>query len=449
MDECVKKNNFIVHLNRLSAQVLHLEDLIETASTQETLYPRLYLPRNPVKFVEVSGTMHYANGAEKLYSSCEKTVRFTRLHLASEYNEPGEIMTQHENSTWIALLTLVHSRQRFFIDGYSIDAYSVGLQSGGRSALKFLPDGRLLRIKGAEYESQLQLFDDVPYGSSIEFYTQREIKNYQLLCKRAPKELFAYTPVGWYDYGTDYHGDNMQAGLFIIKGDTRLDEILTTFAAAEYAMVDSQLPAPVQHRFLQQLDEMSFIIGRIAGIRLKQLDQTGIPWSRRTGNSNAHIGNMVLYDQHNKTTIGIVDLDAAGGFMRSIKHKQYVIGAQYSKILMDINEPIHISPALDSPLRNQFYPRNGYSPAAQGFVEGYYHGGSETISTHDLIETIAAVRSIENIIIIERQLIMHGIEKRKKWLNVKTRDYQRWTEEGKFLCEAKGLFPKYKNRKKE
>ena len=445
MDDCAKKNRFTVNINGQSIFMLSLKDLVETASAQETLYPRLYLPRNPVRFIEVPGTIHYV-GAEKLPSRYERPVRFTRLRLASDDNEPGEIMTQNESNTWITLLGTVLSPQSLL--RVLLEGYFVGLQSGGRSALRFLPEGKLLRMKGSEYQSQLRLFDDVPHGSSIEFYVQREIKNYNLLCERAPEELFAYTPVGWYDYQTEYRGDKIQAGLFLVKGDTRLDEILTTFAVAGYALEDSHLPMPTTKRFQQQLDEVSFAIGRIAGIRLKQLDQTGIPWSRRTGNSNAHIGNMVLYDLGGKTTIGIVDLDAAGGFMKSAKRKQHVISTQYTKILRDINEPTHISPALDSPLHNLFYPRSGYSPAAQGFVKGYHHGGSETISTPDLIETIATVRSIENIINIERLLIIYGIKKRKRWLNIRTHDYLLWKKEKKVLCEAEGLFPKYRNRKK-
>ncbi len=418
-------------------------DLENFEQTKPKLYPKLYLPRNPVRFIHVPGTMQYVPGAEKIGNSFEQPARFTRLRLAHD-NGPGEIMTPEEEGDWIILLvSSFHESLPMAIGGYD-----VGLQSGGRSALRFLPDGKLLRIKGAEYCSQLELFEDVPHGSSIEFYVQREIKNYTLLRQCAPEELFAYTPIGWYDYGTEYRGEKVQAGLFLVKGDTRLDEILFLLAGAEGLIADAGLPDKRTSKFYRYFDEACFVLGRIAGIRLKQLDQTGIPWSRRTGNSNAHIGNMVVYDQNGETTIGIVDFDAAGGFMKSTKRKKEVISTQYAKILQDINEPVSLSSATDSSIHNQFYPRKGYSAAAQGFVEGYHQGVSETMHTSDLLEVLATARSVHNLINIERERIMYGIRKRTHLMNTETHEYLQWLREKKDLREAEGLFPKYTCRKK-
>ncbi|MEK6874172.1 MAG: hypothetical protein AABX52_00290 [Nanoarchaeota archaeon] len=352
-------------------------------------YPLLYCQRNPVRFVNVTGTVHAD------LAHLNSPVRFVRLRDKEDTLSAGEVMSAKEKIQWLSILG--HAKQQD-------TPRKIGLQSGGRSALRFHPEYALIRIKGGGFYTQQFSFDsETPYGGSLEFYVKREIENYEKLTKYAPQKLFPYKPVGWYDYEQVFRGNKLYAGLFSIKGDTRLDEILVELTKTSYILKNGWSHKIVS--ICKHVDELCFTLGKIAGLRLRQLANTGIPWSRRFSSSNAHIGNMVLYDDNGATTIGVVDLDAAGGFMKSKTKMQDLIKDQYDMILKDLINPVYTSLSTDHILYNKGIVPGGYTLTGEGFIEGYRHGRTEYIKTTEILRILANSLTCRNLWIAEMREI--------------------------------------------
>lgn len=111
------------------------------------------------------------------------------------------------------------------------------------------------------------------------------------------------------------------ASVIEVKGDTRLDElifILAGLASSKFYVgerngdkVDIGMLSHSGEKFSKTLGTFCYDVGYVVG-RLKRLmDKSGQTWSSDYEQSNAHVGNIVLYNGTDKLKVGLVDFDAS------------------------------------------------------------------------------------------------------------------------------------------
>lgn len=368
-----------------------------------TTYPPLLTPRNPVRFRIALGKAVSISNIIKL----DKPIQFYSLKEKEDYKNVGELMNSCESVVWGDLLDAVWNRQRRRADVYALPSYRVrvddgkapleariGLQSGGRSALWFHPSKRLVRIKGGSLSAIEGGDEEVPTGGNIEFYVNREFNNFQKIKERSDPALLPYEPVGWFDLGQLYNGNRVWSSIFTVKGDTRLDDVLFKIGWGWWYCKVFRINGK-----MKEFSELLFALGKMAGVRLRQLADTGIPWSRKKLLSNAHPGNMVLYEVGENTTLGVVDLDAAGGYLRSRSKVKDLIAFQFNFFKDEMVTPVLYSLAKD---HKDYEKRFAYgpdpSPSEKGFLDGYKNGGGEFVSTKSIRNALSFSRNIEPMI---------------------------------------------------
>ena len=393
-------------------------------------YPLLFLPRNPVLFVPAKGAVHVKKAIR--YT---KPFRFVRLRPLGDRKDKAKRCNANQQAMWYAIKDLLLGRRldepaialndltiilEFLPgrDGHPLAKYLIGLQSGGRSALRLLPFGRLLRIKGGEHHHQLDSYDgEIPKGGSIESYVEDEIKAHAYLKKRTPEGFLPYNPVGYFDYRERFNGSRIWAGLFEVQGDTRLDEVLHTLRGVEELLRPASTRKGATRLIFEQIQELSFALGKVAGIRFRQLEQTGVPWSMKETPTNAHPGNMVVYDKGGKTTIGICDLDAAGSSIKSKSRRLELLQNELEQLLIDTDEATLISLPQDHRDNHKCYRSHDQkSTACRGFLEGHRNGGDPYLPTADVSRIIGLARSAEYILSAENTLREHGLTLRSRFL---------------------------------
>ncbi len=140
-----------------------------------------------------------------------------------------------------------------------------------------------------------------------------------------------------------------------IAGDTRLDELLFVLESLYTKKMKGKTRndggiqfggcTPNGIKFLEVLAKFHYDVGFVIG-RLKRLmDKNGQTWSSEYEQSNAHIGNIVLYNGSDKLKVGFVDFDASCDTTELSRSQLKAIqDREYNLLLSNAQNLVHISP---------------------------------------------------------------------------------------------------------
>ncbi len=201
------------------------------------------------------------------------------------------------------------------------------LWSGYRSALFQDPEtGRLFRLKGISLnpsKPEIKEFEDDVFW--VLGGQKRENADFERkMSDRCNKVLSDYgiaptmTYRGIWQYPVKVKGEKVAASVIETLGDTRLDELMFVLdcVACKKMYIDAKSGKIGEltkegEKIFKNLKHFYYQVGNTVG-RLKCLmDESGQTWSCDSERSNAHIGNIVVYNGTDKIKIGFVDFDAS------------------------------------------------------------------------------------------------------------------------------------------
>ena len=275
-----------------------------------------------------------------------------------------------------------------------------GLWSGYRSALVQDPDTKkLFRLKGISLNPQNPISVEMSGGMyKIEGGQEKQSAEFeQKMSERFNKVLedAGIEPVmrvkGMWKYPCLARRVRPAASVVEVKGDTRLDELLFIMERLALNKMYTRDTKDLENGMKRvEIGELTFHgedfhkhaknlfhnIGYVVG-RLKRLmDKSGQTWSSDYEQTNAHIGNIALYNGTDKLRVGLVDFDAscdATELSRSqIKALQE---REYTSIIATAQRgPISPRAITGKPLNKGI--KVLHTPLRNGFIEGFQEGYS-------------------------------------------------------------------------
>jgi len=193
--------------------------------------------------------------------------------------------------------------------------------------------------------------------------------------------------VGWYTFPDRVRRRKLATSILCVKGDTRLDELFTVL---EFPVMDdfrkkildvlsgdypnSIAIADMFDLFCKKARPFYKACGFIVGQLKHLLDKSWQTWSDNPERTNAHIGNVVVYENEERNVaLGLVDFDASDDQRDKPKS---ALRAQQKKEYETIRESALCWPACSyrtiGPVHKRMYPwtrvRENF---AQGFAKGY------------------------------------------------------------------------------
>ncbi|MDO8555908.1 MAG: hypothetical protein Q7R96_01910 [Nanoarchaeota archaeon] len=209
-----------------------------------------------------------------------------------------------------------------------------GLWSGRRSALVLDQqvnyasigeavkiESSLFRLKGIALRDRLRTsaFEDGAlrvWGGEFLDNVRYEVDYQQRFNARLEQEGIAATiiPAAIYQFQRKTKGRQLGAAVMQVPGDTRLDELLYLIESTFTIWVNEserKTATKAQDKFGKDCLVLYEEIGKIVGGLKSVLESAGLSWSDNEHRSNAHIGNIVIYQgQNNFIDAALVDLDA-------------------------------------------------------------------------------------------------------------------------------------------
>ena len=171
-----------------------------------------------------------------------------------------------------------------------------------------------------------------------------------------------------------------------IAGDTRLDELMFILESLATKKMRGNLREKVfEHggytfsgnKFNESIGTFYYDVGFTVG-RLKRLmDKNGQTWSSDYEQSNAHFGNIVLYNGSDKIKVGLVDFDASCDVSELSRSELKALQErEYNLLLQNAERLVHIGPRQinGKPFANVkgiVSPGNARERLVEGFTEGY------------------------------------------------------------------------------
>lgn len=273
-------------------------------------YARLFIKRDPCPLIRREGKVEEIKGMPEFlregpfYAHPER--RNNILHRAKEnLLEHSETEIEFPSSELYGI----------FCNGPK------ALWSGWRSALVQDPDTKqFYRLKGISFLDEPEVEKHGDAISVLGGQWARNAQNEQFFSDRFNDVLRqegiepVMEHVGYYRYPIKTKGRKLAASIVKVKGDTRLDELFFILEnlAIEYIDENSRLTNSQKSDFLQEGVDFYYLAGIAVGYYKRLMDKSGQTWSDNSERTNAHIGNVVLYqDGPEKLGIGLVDFDAS------------------------------------------------------------------------------------------------------------------------------------------
>ena len=291
--------------------------------------------------------------------------------------------------------------------------------SGYRSVVVRDPEtGRLFRLKGVSFNPDKPALTEFESGGwevhggqplqSAKYEKQMSDKFNRVLLDNGVEPVM--TCRGLWRYPKRVKRKMIAGSVVEIQGDTRLDElshVLEILAFRKLYNTEREENGVVMftptrltsegENFFKALQEFYYNVGFVSGRLKKLMDKAGQTWSADSDRTNAHMGNIVLYNGSDKVKVGFVDFDASCDSSEFTKselrdmHKR-----EYDTIMRSfIGGPISARSIGDFFNGGRFYFPEARSVLQRGFQEGYEHIGNHISNEVDLgllQETFALLR---------------------------------------------------------
>jgi len=275
-----------------------------------------------------------AEGRAELDSSVPKIFQTPRVVPGFEVNKFQErdsnddlIIANREDYQEIDNhLQVTNTQRKMFIFKKNLEKLSVlGVWSGYRSVLVSNGNGGLYRLKGISFDPEnphITKYDDGTYEvfggqplQSARFEKKMSDKFNKILKNEGIVPIM--TCRGYWHYPTKVNRRKLAASVVEVQGDTRLDEfmfLIENYLSYRLNLKQGGQAVNVNYQGKKLFcalgnlySEMGFFTGRLK----KLMDKNNQTWSADSDRSNAHIGNIVLYNGKDKVKLGFVDFDAS------------------------------------------------------------------------------------------------------------------------------------------
>jgi hypothetical protein len=196
--------------------------------------------------------------------------------------------------------------------------------SGYRSVLVSDGNGGLYRLKGVSLNPQKPEIKDFEngdwevWGGQLRYSGQYE-KQYSDKFNKVLREA-GIEPVmtckGFWHYPKRAKRYPLSASVVKVEGDTRLDEFMLLVEQYLISRLGGKrgekiplnsLGAKLTRNIGNLYRDIGFIVGGMKAL----MDKNNQTWSSTNARSNAHVGNVVLYNGTDKVKVGFVDFDAS------------------------------------------------------------------------------------------------------------------------------------------
>lgn len=267
--------------------------------------------------------------------------------------------------------------------------------SGYRSVLVSNGNGGLYRLKGVSFNPEKPEIINHEDGDWEVFGGQ------PLFCARYEKQMSdkfnqvlvneGIAPVmtckGFWHYDKKARGRKLSASVIEVQGDTRLDEMMFIIESYLAYRTDTFEKGKTKvnregYNLFDRVSNLYYKLGVSAGLLKKLMDKNNQTWSADNDRSNAHMGNIVLYNDKGTIKTGFVDFDAScdtNDFSKSkIKAMQK---KEYGTIIKSVNAgPIslrQIMPGFMKEKENYIC----FTQLREKFIKGFETGYAKEIKT--------------------------------------------------------------------
>lgn len=271
------------------------------------------------------------------------------------------------------------------------------LWSGYRSNLVMVR-GEWYRIKGVSLDiekPETTGFDDGHFWieggqkfSNVGFERNMSAKFNETLRNEGIEPVMEY--VGLWKYPNKANGIRPAASIYNIKGDTRLDELMFVLDNHAFRKIHSRIKdmgdknmieiAPFNRYgeiFQEEILKLYYAIGQTSG-RLKQLMyKSGQTWSCDSERSNAHIGNIVVYnDFRGRLRVGLVDFDASCDRSELTRTElEDISNMEYNNIITSaLSDFISLREIGGAFNHQKIVISEGITPYRKAFIDGFEKG---------------------------------------------------------------------------
>lgn len=318
-----------------------------------------------------------------------------------------------------------------------------GVWSGYRSCLTLdTLTGNLYKLKGA---AVTEIPSDKNYKKDEPLYIEggqflRNAHNERVFSDRFNRVLAdngiepTMEYVGLYKYPFRFRKHKIATSVILVKGDTRLDELMYALESEAHWSLgpagdegESYVSVNIRNRkreqnklrFHQQLFFLYKDIGYIVGQLKALMDRSNQSWSDNPKRTNAHIGNVVLYQaDEDNIGVGLVDFDASCD-RRDMSKKD--LSKQQLHEYNSLVYGEHLTEVSSArPIGLYYYPRLHFDLRTV-FINGFLNGYAKSKRIKNTIET-ERINELKKIIFSLREIEHHGILVKKKNVEAGVRD---------------------------
>ncbi len=353
---------------------------------------RLLIKRDTTQLMKTEGRAELDSGVPKILKSPRVVPDFEVKMIQKRIPNDDLIIAKQEDYSEIDNhLQITNRQQKNLVRKYLDKITLTGIWSGYRSVLVSNGNGGLYRLKGVSFnpkEPVVQEYDNGDY----EVFGGQPLQSARFEKRMSDKfnkvlENEGIIPImkckGYWHYPTKVRGRKLAASVVEVEGDTRLDEFMFLIENYFIHRVNGEgkreLPlnskgGELYFAIRNLYYDMGFATGRLK----KLMDKNNQTWSADNGRSNAHIGNIVLYNGTNKVKLGFVDFDASGDIrdfskseIREMQKREYETIKNSAKA-----GPISLRDIKMGFLHGQNVYA-GYLQCREGFINGFEAGYEE------------------------------------------------------------------------
>ena len=193
-----------------------------------------------------------------------------------------------------------------------------GIWSGLRSTI--VKNGEeFYKLKGVSVDAESPqtvqdgddfIFDGGQKEANAEYEQIMSAKFNKILTENGFDTVMEYK--GMWKYPGKAFDENPVASIYKIAGDTRLDELMDAIDGHYlYKSQKNETPSKVRDKLVKKIGRLYNDIGWQVGQLKKLMTDNYQTWSSGGFRTNAHVGNVVLYEKDGLIKSGLVDFDAS------------------------------------------------------------------------------------------------------------------------------------------
>ncbi len=286
---------------------------------------KLLIKRDTTQLMETEGRAELKSDVPEVLKTPRVVPNFEVNRIQKRVND-DLLITNKEDYAEIDNHLQITNRQQQNLSKNCLGKITLtGIWSGYRSVLVSNGNGGLYRLKGVSFNPEKPKVMEYNDGTH-EVWGGQPLQSARFEKKMSDKfnrilENEGITPImtckGYWHYPTKIKRRKLACSVIQVEGDTRLDEFM--FLIENYFRYRIKKRENGKKHFVNQrgaelgsaISHLYYGMGLTTGRLKKLMDKNNQTWSADSDRSNAHIGNIVLYNGTDKVRFGFVDFDAS------------------------------------------------------------------------------------------------------------------------------------------